>query len=454
MAPLKYPNANASPSLTKRPQFFRVLIPNPFVKLPIPQNFMKHLDGDRYNKATLLSPHGKFWHINLHQEGNDLYLDGGWSNFAKEHDLCTGDFVVFRYEGNMVFTVKVFDVTCCLKEYELASCKSPGCSSTSNESSEVESLTLNQSSEHEDEVQCNSTPSSKKRKSIEISRKRTASPATASIKKSKKTSSSSATPPIEKTKRITHVSSTPIKRIEKTTPSSPTPPIEKAHKNSPSLTSLPHFEKVVRPYSSNYMSFPKKFCNRHGLVSRKGITLKNLKGKSYDVLLFDRNTEVRVGKGWRDFTSENGLRDGDICIFTLVAKSTMLVCLKDVQGKLEAHKDSREEIACNSALVIQCPQFENIVRPFNLRLGYFTIPVSFCLENGLVSKRYVILEDSDGTKWQVRFLIRNERAKFQKGWSKFSKAHDLKVGKKCIFTLVGENTFRVIVEKKQAENDA
>lgn len=110
---------------------------------------MKHLDGDRYNKATLLSPHGKFWHINLHQEGNDLYLDGGWSDFAKEHDLCTGDFVVFRYEGNMVFTVKVFDVTCCLKEYELASCKSPGCSSTSNESSEVESLTLNQSSEHE-----------------------------------------------------------------------------------------------------------------------------------------------------------------------------------------------------------------------------------------------------------------------------------------------------------------
>lgn len=110
---------------------------------------MKHLDGDRYNKATLLSPHGKFWHINLHQEGSDLYLDGGWSDFAKEHDLSTGDFVVFRYEGNMVFTVKVFDVTCCLKEYEPASCKSPGCSSTSNESSEVESLTLNQSSEHE-----------------------------------------------------------------------------------------------------------------------------------------------------------------------------------------------------------------------------------------------------------------------------------------------------------------
>lgn len=113
-------------------------------------------------------------------------------------------------------------------------------------------------------MQCNSTPSSKKRKSIEISRKRTASPATASIKKTKKTSSSSATPPIKKTKRITHVSSTPIKRIEKTTPSSPTP-IEKAHRNSPSLTSLPHFEKVVRPYSSNYMVSTKHYLDVHML---------------------------------------------------------------------------------------------------------------------------------------------------------------------------------------------
>lgn len=114
-------------------------------------------------------------------------------------------------------------------------------------------------------MQCNSTPLSKKRKSIEISRKRTASPATASIKKTKKTSSSSATPPIKKTKRITHVSSTPIKRIEKTTPSSPTPPIEKAHRNSPSLTSLPHFEKVVRPYSSNYMVSTKHYLDVHML---------------------------------------------------------------------------------------------------------------------------------------------------------------------------------------------
>lgn len=52
----------------------------------------------------------------------------------------------------------------------------------------------------------------------------------------------------------------------------------------------------------------------------------NLKGKSYAVSLYDRPTEVRLGKDWRNFASENGIRDGDTCIFKLVTKSTILVC--------------------------------------------------------------------------------------------------------------------------------
>ncbi|KAJ3698243.1 hypothetical protein LUZ61_001948 [Rhynchospora tenuis] len=433
----------SSTGSSKRPQFFRVLIPNPFVKLPIPRKFMKHLDGLQHNKATLLSPLGKFWDIDLHQEGDNLYLDGGWSDFAKAHDLLTGYFVVFRYEGNMIFTVKVFDGTCCLKEYELASCKSPGCSRTGSESAEVECLT-SRSLEHEDEVQFSRTPSSNKRKSVEISRERTTSP-TAPSKKTHKTSSSSATPPIRKNQKTAPgPEAPPTKRTETASCSSEITRIMKTQKGS-------QFEKKVRPCSTNYLSFPKKFCIRHQLLSREVVILKNLEGKSYDVRLYNRPTEVRVGKGWQKFALESGFRDGDTCIFKLVARSTMLVTLKKMQGKIVAVKDSREIIAHNSRGATQHPQFMKIVQPFNIGLGYFTIPRAFCLENGLVSKRNITLEDSDGKKWQVRFLIRVDKAKLQKGWSKFSNAHDLKVGQTCIFTLVGENTFRVIIDKEQAK---
>lgn len=53
----------------------------------------------------------------MRQDGERLCFTRGWPEFAKAHDLRIGYLVVFRHEGKMVFTVKVFDTTCCLKDY-------------------------------------------------------------------------------------------------------------------------------------------------------------------------------------------------------------------------------------------------------------------------------------------------------------------------------------------------
>jgi hypothetical protein len=37
----------------------------------------------------------------------------------KAHDMDTGYFLLFQYNGNMNFEVKVFDTSCCLKNYSL-----------------------------------------------------------------------------------------------------------------------------------------------------------------------------------------------------------------------------------------------------------------------------------------------------------------------------------------------
>lgn len=46
-----------------------------------------------------------------------MFFGNGWKEFTEAHDLCVGYFLVFCHEGNMVFTVKVFDWSGCLKEY-------------------------------------------------------------------------------------------------------------------------------------------------------------------------------------------------------------------------------------------------------------------------------------------------------------------------------------------------
>jgi hypothetical protein len=40
-----------------------------------------------------------------------MYLDKGWENFAIAHDVDFGCFLHFKYEGDYVPTVKVFDTS-------------------------------------------------------------------------------------------------------------------------------------------------------------------------------------------------------------------------------------------------------------------------------------------------------------------------------------------------------
>jgi hypothetical protein len=46
-----------------------------------------------------------------------MYLDKGWENFTIAHGVDFGCFLHFKYEGDDVLTVKVFDGTMCRKYY-------------------------------------------------------------------------------------------------------------------------------------------------------------------------------------------------------------------------------------------------------------------------------------------------------------------------------------------------
>jgi hypothetical protein len=67
--------------------------------------------------VSVLSPLRKTWIIKLIQDRSETFLKCGWPEFSKFHNLEAGFKLVFRYEGNLVFTVKVFDCNGCLKNY-------------------------------------------------------------------------------------------------------------------------------------------------------------------------------------------------------------------------------------------------------------------------------------------------------------------------------------------------
>jgi hypothetical protein len=67
--------------------------------------------------TALLSLCGKYWRVNVDrdQSGNLFFSGGGWSRFLSSNHIIQGEALVLRYEGNLVFTVKVFGFNGCQK---------------------------------------------------------------------------------------------------------------------------------------------------------------------------------------------------------------------------------------------------------------------------------------------------------------------------------------------------
>lgn len=91
---------------------FLQLIPANFVQRYISK---EHLNGCM---ATILGPLGKVYRVQLEMDRLGLLFIGGWSQFMAIHGITETDSLQLRFEGNMVFTVKVFGPNGCQREFK------------------------------------------------------------------------------------------------------------------------------------------------------------------------------------------------------------------------------------------------------------------------------------------------------------------------------------------------
>ena len=78
--------------------------------------FHRNLEGRISGSVLLKGPSEYSWVVELVQKNDDLFFDEGWADFVRDHSLECGEFLVFRYDGDLVFDVKVFDQSTCEKE--------------------------------------------------------------------------------------------------------------------------------------------------------------------------------------------------------------------------------------------------------------------------------------------------------------------------------------------------
>lgn len=97
-------------------------------RLKIPDRFVCRMEGWTYGSVLVTGPSGNVWTVQLIKQDDDLFLHHGWSTFVGDHQLECGDLLVFRYEGDLRFTVQVFDKDACEKETAfLSECSQNSC---------------------------------------------------------------------------------------------------------------------------------------------------------------------------------------------------------------------------------------------------------------------------------------------------------------------------------------
>lgn len=104
-------------SCEKRPHFLLGFDPSfSSESLEIPRKFAKLIYGEVPGVASLLGPSGRTWRANIVLLNGEICFQNGWDIFVRDNSLELGDSLVFRYDGNLCFSVLVFDQSKCEKE--------------------------------------------------------------------------------------------------------------------------------------------------------------------------------------------------------------------------------------------------------------------------------------------------------------------------------------------------
>ena len=82
---------------------------------------MKMLDGHRPKNVKLRQAGSRLrrhWDMQLVIRYDNMYLCRGWEQFYHAYDLQHRYFLLFRYDGDAMLTVKVFNTTMCRMHYQ------------------------------------------------------------------------------------------------------------------------------------------------------------------------------------------------------------------------------------------------------------------------------------------------------------------------------------------------
>ncbi|XP_017253443.1 B3 domain-containing transcription factor VRN1-like [Daucus carota subsp. sativus] len=265
--------------------------------LMIPRKFVS-LYKNLTDRISLKAPSGLIWSIDLERNSDEICLRNGWLEFAKFYSISFGHMLVFEYQGDSKFLVRIFDPSASEIDYPLATTKIP-----------------------------NSVKSRSKVKKTVIDIDDTTS--SEMIRPSKKIRASSAPiaarntgPKLQHKKAMENDEPAPASKEDK----------DRALASAKAFRSKnPFFIHAMKPIyvyeNGSGVYIPKTFKEAYKKWKYQNQILLEAEGRIWPVTcsLYSHCNQCRIRQGWAQFARDNSLKAGDVCVFELINPSTKLL---------------------------------------------------------------------------------------------------------------------------------
>ncbi|XP_059444780.1 putative B3 domain-containing protein At5g66980 [Corylus avellana] len=288
------------------PEFFKVFLPyTSSHQMSIPQAFTMHFNGGIPKKAILFDNTKKPWHVTLEQTDGRLCFNNGWQSFASDHSLQFGNFLVFKYNRNSAFEVKIFSGK--------TGCKKGETVAIDHNTTPFVDL---EEEDYKAEKTCKIPTSVGKRKHSEIGLMKTEEPGSSSkasgqheLPRAVETNLDE--PNIPKVARLHELPRTVETKLEEQN----IPEVEGfvAPKN-PYVVVVAfarHMLYSVHLHQSKVKSFKIRF--------KKTTVIRDQNGNPWPMkVYFKGDGRIAIGSGWSNFRKKNNLHEGDQCAFDFI----------------------------------------------------------------------------------------------------------------------------------------
>ncbi|KAL4595849.1 hypothetical protein ACB092_12G121700 [Castanea dentata] len=260
---------NHRPSRSRPSHFFKIILPSTMrdMKLRLPEKFVREYGDKLSSVATLTVPNGSIWQVRLEKANNNIWFHGGWRDFVDYHSINYGYFLVFKYKGNSKFHVLVFDMTATEIEYP-----SNGDKKRQGNLNEIEMSTSYQT----ELINIENSPMSSTRGSVLPGGRERALQAARMFKP-----------------------------------------------KNPSYIRIIQAYNIKLSYVYVTTEFAKKYVQRKNFVK-----LQASSGKRWPCQFRYRDgssTPMTIGKGWKSFVIDNGIKAGDVCVFELINRMNVVL---------------------------------------------------------------------------------------------------------------------------------